>query len=127
MALHRDTLLGLVFFGSMGLLGWATVSLTSLSFDPKPSKVVRFASASGLRKGDSVYVLGKRLGQVREVAWTPSTDQWPIRVELEFDRNVELHADASIVIRDSSLLGGHQVDITPGTTGAAPAKLMTDS
>ena len=68
MAAKRDTLLGLVFFGGLGLLGWATVTLTSLSLEPKPSVTVRFANALGLRTGDPVFVLGKRYGQVTEVS-----------------------------------------------------------
>ena len=75
MSLQRDTLLGLVFFGGLGLLGWATVSLTSLSFEPKPQVVAYFDNAQGLRVGDPVFVLGTRIGQVGEVALSQESGQ----------------------------------------------------
>ena len=117
MAAKRDTLLGLVFFGGLGLLGWATVTLTSLSLEPKPSVTVRFANALGLRTGDPVFVLGKRYGQVTEVSLDPVAGASPILVKLELDDEVELNDDSRIEIRAPSLLGGMQIDIDPGMSG----------
>ena len=42
MKIQQDTLLGMVFFGGLGLLGWATINLTSLSFEAKKEIVVYF-------------------------------------------------------------------------------------
>ena len=36
----QDTLLGIVFFGALGVLLWATLNLTDLSFDkPEPVRI----------------------------------------------------------------------------------------
>lgn len=118
MKIQRDTLLGLVFFGGLALVGWATVNLSRVSLEPKPTVVVYFDHAQGLRVGDPVYVLGTRYGRVIEVALNQVPDHAPIRVTLELDQELpELHADRVIRIRQASLLGGSQIDIDPGTAG----------
>ncbi|MEM7202772.1 MAG: MlaD family protein [Planctomycetota bacterium] len=122
MALQRDTLLGLVFFGTLALVGWASLSLTSVSFEEKKALVVYFQNAQGLRTGDAVLVLGKRMGQVRGVSFEPAAGGSPIRVELELDEDVALAQDMRIEIRDASLLGGRQIEIDPGTSGPSPTE-----
>ena len=108
-------MLGLVFFGGLALLFWATAQLSSLSFTPKPSQEVWFAAASGLTKGDPVYVLGMRNGQVTNVELVE--DQSPrIRVTVELDRPVQFRRDVSFKIVDANLLGGRQLDIDPGSS-----------
>jgi len=117
MKIQRDTLLGLVFFGGLALIGWATVSLTSWSLEPKPELIVHFRNAAGLRKGDQVFVLGKRIGQITEVAWDTSTRDTPIRIAMAMDEEIALFDDKRIEIRDASLLGGSQIEIDPGVSG----------
>ena len=47
MQFQKDTVLGLVFFGRLGLVGWATLTLTSISslFEP-PETLTVFSSCS---------------------------------------------------------------------------------
>jgi len=118
MRLQRDTLLGLVFFAGLAGLGWATMSLSSLSFEERQTEKVYFDDAFELRKGDPVFVLGKRIGQVTEVVLRPAETP-PLEVELQFDLNVELGAEHRIEIRESSALGGRQVNIFTAA-GEAP-------
>jgi phospholipid/cholesterol/gamma-HCH transport system substrate-binding protein len=110
----RDTLLGLVFFGGLGLLIWATAALSNLSLQPRPTLDVYFTGAGGLRVGDPVFVRGVRSGKVAGVAHQPAQPQHPILVQLELDEPVTLHDDVSIQIVGASLLGGKQVEIDPG-------------
>ncbi len=121
MALQRDTLLGLVFFGGLALVGWATVSLSNLSFQPRPTFDVLFPHAHALRRGDPVYVLGKRFGEVRAVALDTTASGSPIRVTVVLDEPLTLGTDWRIEVRDVSLLGGSQIDIDPGRPDATPA------
>src|SRR5690349_19787309 len=112
--IQRDTLLGLVFFGALGLLLWATISLTDLSLGRIKPLHVFFAEARGLRTGDSVQVLGKRIGKVGAVEWRKDRTELRIEVVLRLDEEVPLAADYKIEIQDSSVLGGKQVQIDPG-------------
>lgn len=110
----QDVLLGLVFFGTLAMLLWATAMLTDISLQPRQEVEVRFASAAGLKRGDPVFVVGTRNGQVLDVVYQPGA---PLRigVRLQFDSEVTFFRDAEIVINDSTLLGGKQIDIDPGT------------
>jgi len=122
MKMQRDTLLGLVFFGGLALVGWATVSLTSISFERQTGIVVYFDNAQGLREGDPVFVLGTRSGSVQEVGLSAEKGRPPIRVVLQLTRKLPpLTANRRIEVRQANLLGGSQVDIDPGT--GTPVKI----
>lgn len=111
----RDTLLGLVFFGGLGLLIFATAELGNLSLEPRPTLVAHFADAAGLRVGDPVFVLGHRNGHVRSVTWIPDAPlERRIEVVLELRREIHFRRGASIEIRDATFLGGKEVRIDPG-------------
>ncbi len=128
MAMQRDTLLGLVFFGGLALLGWATVSLTSLSLEPKVIKTVRFAHAQGLREGDPVFVLGKRLGQVNKISLPGGDVSRQVEVVFQLDEDIPLRPDARITVRPPAMLGNSYIEIDPGVTeGALAGPLVGDS
>ena len=52
--IQRDTLLGVVFFGTLGFLLWATVNLTDLSLSQELA--VRFPQAGSVDVGTNVMV-----------------------------------------------------------------------
>lgn len=110
----RDTLLGLVFFGGLGLLIWATAELSNFSLHPKPTLDVYFTGAGGLRVGDPIFVRGVRSGKVQSVDYRPAYADNPILVRLELDEPITLHEDVLVTIVGASLLGGKQIEIDPG-------------
>ncbi len=120
----QDAILGAVFFAAIALLLAATLLLTNFSFRERPKLEVRFASASGLEKGDAVYVLGRRAGEVVDVAYRPDNRAHRILATLQFDDPLVLKSDASIEIIDANLLGGKRVEIEPGHS-ATPAPAGT--
>ncbi len=113
--IKRDTLLGLVFFGTLGFLLWATINLTDLSLGKAPPLTVYFPTAAGLRIGDPVLVLGKRVGKVDAVDYIGDRGSNQIRVLLRLDEEVALAQNCDIQIQDSSVLGGKWVHIDPGS------------
>ena len=64
---RRDTLLGLVFFGTLAFLLWATVNLTDMSLAGVPPLVVYFPDAGSAEAGTNVMVLGKKVGKVGSI------------------------------------------------------------
>ena len=93
---QRDTLLGVMFFGTLGFLLWATVNLTDLSLASATPLNVWFPDAGGIRVGDPVLVLGKRIGKVMDVQFHrerprhrievpvfPWNDRWILRVSAQ--------------------------------------------
>lgn len=110
---RQDAILGVVFFAALGLLLAATFVLSNFSFRDRPRVEVHFENAGGLEKGDSVYVLGRRAGEVIDVS--PREDaKYRISVLLQFDEAVALKSDARIEIIDANLLGGKRIEIEPG-------------
>lgn len=120
--MKRDTLLGLVFFGGLGLLLWATLNLTDLSFGDQRRLDVYFPSGIDLQQGDPVMILGTRVGKVEAVTIEPDAATAPthrVRVSMSLTTDVALTENASFEIQDATLLGGKKVEIDPGFDGGA--------
>jgi phospholipid/cholesterol/gamma-HCH transport system substrate-binding protein len=116
----RDALLGVVFFGTVALLLWATVSLTDLSLGKVPPLTVYFEDAGGIRVGDPVQVRGKRIGKVGELDYIPTRAKYPIRLVLRLEEPVQLRIGYSVQIQDTGVLGSKLVQIHDGDGDAVP-------
>jgi phospholipid/cholesterol/gamma-HCH transport system substrate-binding protein len=115
----QDAILGVVFFAAIGLLLAATLLLTNFSFRAKPKLEVAFVNGGGLQKGDAVFVLGRRAGEVLDVGYQPANRSYPIAVTMQLDEALALKNDARIEIIDANLLGGKRIEIDPGQDSAA--------
>lgn len=118
--LRRDTLLGLVFFGSLAFLLWATINLTDLAVDKVRWRVF-FDQAGSCEVGTNVMVLGKKLGKVGTIDVLYDQPK-PVALTLMLREDVPIRSDYQILIKDSGVLGGKQVYIDPGRTGTPVAK-----
>ncbi len=112
--IRRDTLLGLVFFGTLGFLLWATVNLTDLSLGAVPPLVVHFPDAGSADVGTNVMVLGKKVGKVGAIDVLYDRDELPVRMQLLLREPIPLTDAAIIEVRDAGVLGGKQIYIDPG-------------
>jgi len=119
--IRRDTLLGLVFFGTLGFLLWATVNLTDLSLGEVPPLVVYFPDAGSAETGTNVMVLGKKVGKVGEIEVLYERTEAPIRMTLLLKEAIPLTDAAAIEVRDAGVLGGKMIYIDPGRGGPMPA------
>src|SRR5262249_31540691 len=63
----RATPLGIVFIGTMASLLWASINLTDVSFNNVAPLKVAVPDGGGVRAGDSVLLLGKRVGKVTDI------------------------------------------------------------
>lgn len=111
--IRRDTLLGIVFFGTLAALLVATVTLTDLSFGGA-TLVVRFPDAGSAEAGTNVMVLGKKVGKVGEIDVDYDDPALPIVMTLLLQEKVPLTDRALIQVRDAGVLGGKQIYIDPG-------------
>ncbi len=114
--IRRDTLLGLVFFGSLGFLLWATVNLTDLAVDNARLRVA-FAQAGSCEVGTNVMVLGKKIGKVGAIDIDFNSAETPVTMTLLLREPIPLKQDYVISVRDAGVLGGKQVYIDPGRKG----------
>ena len=119
MNTQRQLLLGIFFIVALSILAFYTLFLTDIHVFSKPVLMtVYFEDANNLREGDPVQLLGARIGRVKTVTPVPASERKKrIRVVLSLDEEVELVEDASISIRETSLLGGRHVAIDTGTFG----------
>lgn len=131
----RDTVLGLVFFGALILLIFATVFLSERIYGSTTPIQVMFEQALGLRKGDQVLFAGVNAGYVKSIELLDGKDvevrdnpvqsmpklQYRVRVICglrEADlKSMQLFEDRKAVIEYASVLGGRVVSIEPGRTG----------
>ena len=104
--IRRDTLLGLVFFGTLAFLLWATVNLTDLSLGKVPPLVVYFPDAGSAEAGTNVMVLGKKVGKVGAIDVVYERSQTPVRMTLLLKEAIPLTETALIEVRDAGVLGG---------------------
>lgn len=112
--IRRDTLLGLVFFGTLGFLLWATVNLTDLSLNRVPPLEVYFPDAGGVEVGTNVMVLGKKVGKVGAIDVLYERDDHPILMRLLLREAIPLKQDFAIEVREDGVLGGKLVYVDPG-------------
>ena len=117
--IQRDTLLGVVFFGTLGFLLWATVNLTDLSLSNE--LVVYFPQAGSVDVGTNVMVLGKKVGKVGAIDIDYDRDETPVRMNLLLREEIPLKQSHIIEVRDAGVLGGKQVYIDPGKGPAITA------
>ena len=118
--IQRDTLLGVVFFGTLGFLLWATVNLTDLSLSNE--LVVYFPQAGSVDVGTNVMVLGKKVGKVGAIDIDYDRDRTPVRMNLLLREEIPLKQSHIIEVRDAGVLGGKQVYIDPGKGGLVAAE-----
>src|SRR3954447_1724163 len=74
-----------------------------------------FDSVAGLDNKSSVRVAGVRVGKVKDVRLRPDGKA---EVELEVDKDVQLHGNAFARVANLGLLGEKYVEIVPGTPNA---------
>jgi phospholipid/cholesterol/gamma-HCH transport system substrate-binding protein len=111
----RDTLLGIVFFGTLGFLLWATLNLTDMSLGEVPPLSVFFQDGGGAQLGTTVALLGMKVGKVSEIEVLPARpENQRVRMTLLLQQAVALRSDARIEVRDVGALGGKEVWIEPG-------------
>lgn len=111
----RDFLVGLVFFGLLIVLGVFTTILADFSFGSAPKTTVVFDRVDGLVDGAAVWINGVKSGKVAKVSRDAEANN--VRVEIEFDEDPHLNADAEFRIESISLLGGKVVSIANKGTG----------
>lgn len=125
MSSKQQTLLGLLTVAALAVLGFYTLFLTDVNlFGKSIQMVVQFPDANGLREGDAVLVAGLRVGRVKTMAFDARAERSKrITVVINLDEEIPLFEDYSIVIEESTLLGGRNVSILPGQSAAPPLEL----
>lgn len=110
--IRRDTLLGLVFFGTMAFLLWATVNLTDISLHGSQLEVW-FEDGGSVDVGTNVMVLGKKVGKVTAIDVDYARQERPVKLTLQLREEVPMTGEYTIEVRDAGVLGGKMIYIDP--------------
>ena len=126
---QRQLLLGIFFVVALSILAYYTLFLTGTNWFKDPVVMnVYFREANNLREGAEVQLLGTKVGRVKQLTVDISAPvEKRVHAVLHLDQAIELVEDASITIRETSLLGGRHVDINPGTPGGKLLEVTEDS
>ncbi len=130
MNAFRETLVGILFFGALIIVGASTLLLGTLSLESKSTFTVEFPSAAGMRKGDLVQVDGVIMGRVKALDVLDRLAVREVRddrgdlkkvtvsvsAEIELDKDIVLQDDYFVQIVQSSVLGGQAIQIVRGTS-----------
>ena len=110
----------MIFLG----IGYFTIILSKETwFSEKTEMNVTFGNVMGLRDGDSVVVRGMPIGKVKTLALVDSDDCAGVCVNLLLDKPLSIHEGYEMKIVATSMLGGRQLQINEGPTGAPVIKL----
>lgn len=108
---------GLFMLVTLGVLGFFILKIEDVNLGRGKMKTVKaiFDSTAGLNKGSDVRVAGVPVGKVKEIRLRPDGKA---EVEMEIERDVQLHQNAAANIANLGLLGQKYVDIQPGSATA---------
>ncbi len=128
MKLVHNLLVGILFFGSLSLIGYFTIVSESGPFAKKGKQlVIFFENAEGLKVGNKVTVLGVPAGTVVELDlvsvdeqdrivpdFSPDRIKQKVAVAIELKKEVIFYSNYSVFVKNESLLSGKVIAIDPG-------------
>ncbi len=114
----RDFVVGFVFLGGLGIIGYTTLWLEGMPWNQAYALEVRFPNVDNLKRGEPVLMRGVPIGQVQRITWSPDPTGGDdnVLVIVSLQRNVAgaLTRNAQFFIRSAGPLGGRQLEIDPG-------------
>lgn len=113
--IKREMLLGVLFISAIIFLIFVSITISRSNIFSKPQYIkVEFEQVSGLKKGDTVRVLGMEAGIVYRLRLLPDNK---VKAVLKLDDPIEIREDYRVTVQESSILGGNYIGINPGTPG----------
>lgn len=126
----RNLVVGLLFLGSLAVLGAATLLISSVSvFTQREAIAIRFPSVDNLETGDDVMVYGMRVGQVDSIQFRPTeSPEEPVLVRCTVLKEVadRITDKTRIEIASKGPLGGRHVEITPPSAPGPDARRLDE-
>jgi len=116
---HRvqNLVVGLVFLGGLGLLGFATLMIQGLGWAEAHEITVRFPRVNNLKTGESVQIHGLPVGEITKIEYDPAADGNNIRVECTLRKGIKLTDQTEFRIKSAGPLAGKHLEIYPGKEG----------
>ena len=124
-----ETIVGI--FVTLGLIcvGYMAVKLGNVHIlgDDSYPLIAKFTSASGLKIGNPVNVLGIEVGRVDQISMDQANQRAVVQIRIK--NGIKVYDDAIAAIRNEGLIGDKYMSIDPGGSGTllGPSGVITDT
>jgi phospholipid/cholesterol/gamma-HCH transport system substrate-binding protein len=111
----RYVVVGLVFLGSLFLLGYATLAINAVPWRAAHPLTIRFPGVNRLKTGEDVVIHGFRVGQVERIRYDPDPARAasPIVVSCSLNQEMPLTDRTEFRVRSTGPLGGQFIEVLP--------------
>jgi phospholipid/cholesterol/gamma-HCH transport system substrate-binding protein len=124
-----ETTVGIFVVCGLLAVGYMTANLGHFSLlgDDSYSLSAPFTSASGLRAGSPVIMLGIEIGKVHKLTMDQKNQM--VRVEIRVKNGIQVYDDAIAAIKTEGLIGDKYLSISPGGGGTLlkPGGIITQT
>jgi phospholipid/cholesterol/gamma-HCH transport system substrate-binding protein len=124
-----ETLVGIFVVFGLICVGYMTVKLGKVDFlgDDSYPLTAKFTSASGLRIGSPVNILGIDVGRVEKITMDQENQKAVVKIKVKKD--IKIYDDAIASIKTEGLIGDKYLSIEPGGGGdlLPPGGTITDT
>jgi len=113
MKLSNESKIGIVVFLAVIVLVTGVIFLKGIDFRAQDySLTIHYDNVNGLTKGSPITIAGLVIGKVTDLRLTGNT----IATMVSIDKDVHIARDSKAFIKSSTIMGGKQIAITPGTS-----------
>jgi len=124
-----ETIVGIFVVFGLICIGYMTVKLGNVYFlgDNSYPLIAKFTSASGLKIGNPVNILGIEVGRVEHISMDQANQKAVVQVKIK--NGIKVYDDAIAAIRNEGLIGDKYMSIDPGGSGTllGPSGVITDT
>lgn len=113
----HETVVGVFVVVGLLCVAYLTVKLGDATLFSRNSYPLyaRFTTIAGLRVGNSIEMLGMRIGRVSD--FTMDQDEQMVTVELQVNDDIRVYEDAIASIKTKGLIGDKYISIDAGGSG----------
>ena len=124
-----ETIVGI--FVTLGLIcvGYMAVKLGNVHImgDDSYPLIAKFTSASGLKIGNPVNILGIEVGRIEHISMDQANQKAIVQIKIK--NGIKVYDDAIAAIKNEGLIGDKYMNIDPGGSGSllGPGGVITDT
>jgi phospholipid/cholesterol/gamma-HCH transport system substrate-binding protein len=124
-----ETIVGIFVTLGLILIGYMAVQLGNVYLlgDNSYPLIAKFTSASGLKIGNPVNILGIEVGRVEHISMDQANQKAVVRIRIK--NGIKVYDDAIAAIKNEGLIGDKYMNIDPGGSGSllGPSGVITDT
>jgi len=124
-----ETIVGIFVVFGLICIGYMTVKLGNVHIlgDDSYPLIAKFNTASGLKVGNPVEILGIEVGRVEHINMDQENQKAVVQIKIQ--NGIKVYDDAIAAIKTEGLIGDKYLSIDPGGSGTvlAPGGVIIDT